>query len=143
MVKLMPHDFMFFDDIGNPVFEFDQLHPAGVGGGLDVIEHAAGFAQDDETRADLERLMDVVGDQQTGPLRLAHQIQKDLPQTSGRGLIQVSELRIQSVVTAASMALPPLASISIPAVEPRGWLHATTPRVPSTDVFRCQTACWL
>src|SRR5919106_2705806 len=50
-------------------------------------------------------------------------------------IIGSTTVRANCAATAASIALPPAASISMPAAEPSGWLVTTTPLVPCAGCF--------
>ena len=50
-------------------------------------------------------------------------------------IIGSTTVRANSAATAASTALPPAASISTPAADPRGWLATTMPRVAEAGRF--------
>ena len=51
-------------------------------------------------------------------------------------IIGSTTVSAKSVATAASTALPPRASISIPALLASGWFDVTTPRDATTSAFR-------
>jgi hypothetical protein len=44
-------------------------------------------------------------------------------------------LKVNKAATAASTALPPAHSISVPAAEAKGWFVTTMPREPRADCF--------
>ena len=48
-------------------------------------------------------------------------------------IIGSTTVSANAVATAASTALPPIASISAPAADAMGWLEATMPREPAAD----------
>src|SRR5262249_49570982 len=51
-------------------------------------------------------------------------------------------LRVKRAATAASIALPPAASISAPAADASGWLVTTMPRVPIAGRFSQLNVVW-
>ena len=51
-------------------------------------------------------------------------------------LIGSTTVRVNAAAIAASIALPPAANISNPAVDARAWLVETTPLDPKTGLFK-------